>query len=428
MKNLEGKTNLIFDDGEFSIEYYLENAFKRWYFAKLDNHYSNVENPIQLFINSKGIEIESFENIYKVLQDLYNAGRKSFALKDDKTKGQLTKLDINIRRIDIKPRNKRLRAGNLAYTIISKHFIDKQFSKPFRELLGFYNDNETEEQNIESKNLLFTFLRNPGMVIRYEDFGEWTKNIELPNSNERLIAIFIPNSNVALEDARNELGVETIEDYLRKCERADHSEWMDITLASTQLNIIKRIKNQVNSYLKKEINSQTFKGSIANSTIGRVIGSRILPPMVPGKAPQRKDSRGNSNSRISKTSAKLTFKVTQLIQDGNDLIAMFKLIPNTDKETIYKIDFSLTIESEEGSVGYQVWENEFETVFPFEMIDININGNFGGENLFSEKFRTVYGYRINKAAITGEITGEIKIRYRDRNFIPAIEFKGNKVS
>lgn len=91
------------------------------------------------------------------MQDLYNAGRKSFALKDDKTKGQLTKLDINIRRIDIKPRNKRLRAGNLAYTIISKHFIDKQFSKPFRELLGFYNDNETEEQNIESKNLLFTF-------------------------------------------------------------------------------------------------------------------------------------------------------------------------------------------------------------------------------------------------------------------------------
>ena len=429
MSNLEGKTKLIFDDGEYSIESYLTNSFKRWYFAKLDNHQDKVENPIQLFINNEELKIDSFENIYKVLQDLYNIGVENFTLKDHKTKGPLTNLDINIRRIDIKPQSKVVKAGNLVYTTVSKNFIDKKFIKSYRELLGFYNDKEAEEQNVESKDLLFTFLRRPGMAIRYEDFGEWTKNIELQSKDERLIAVFIPNSSELLNDNEKELEVKTIEDYLRKCERADHSEWNDITLSNTQLNVVKRIKNQVNTYLKKELSNQIFKGSISNSTLGRVIGSRILPSMVSGKSPIRREPGGRSNTNLTNTSAKLNFHITQLIQDGDDLIAKFKLVPNSNKEVIYNIEISLAIESEDGSVDYKVWENEFETVFPFEMIDIDLNvtSDLNEQNLYSEKFKTLYGYRLN-TLIAEETEGKLRIRYRDRSFRPAIDFKGNKVS
>ncbi|GEN89793.1 hypothetical protein [Oceanobacillus sojae] len=424
MSNLEGKTKLIFNKyGHFSIESYLENAFKRWYVSKLDNHRNQVNNPIELSINNNLVQCNSFENVYKILQDLYVAGNKSFSSKTNKIKGELSKTDINLKRIDIRQAGM-VPSGNLVYTIVPEDKSETKFKAPSRELLGFYSENE-EDENLESKNILFTYLRTPGMAIRYEDFGQWTKNIELPNKDERLIGMFVPNSSAVLKDTRHNLDIDTMEDYLRRCERADHSEWVDVTLPNVQLTVVKRIKNQVNAFLKKEISSSELKGTTGSSTIGRVIGNRFMPPMTTGKSPKRSENN-NHSKRIHHTAEKLNFNIKEVKQIDNLLEIIFDITSNIQTKAKFDASIFLEIESEINKVSCESWEKDLEKKFPFEINEFDVEGEQNITALKSTKYNSVYGFKIKDLLINHSITGNLTVKFLNDGFRPSIGFEGIK--
>ncbi|GAB2553105.1 hypothetical protein [Gracilibacillus alcaliphilus] len=423
MSNLEGKTKLIFNEyGHFSIESYLENAFKRWYISKLDNHRNQVKNPIELSINNSLVQYNSFENIYKILQDLYIAGNKDFSNKTDKVKGELSKVDINLKRIDIRQPGT-VPSGNLVYTVISEEKSETKFKPPSRELLGFYSETE-EDENIESKNILFTYLRNPGMAIRYEDFGQWTKNIELSNKNERLIAMFVPNSTAVLKDTKHNL-IDTMEDYLRSCEKADHSEWVDITLPNIQPTVVKRIKHQVNTFLKKEMSDSELKGAAGSSTIGRVIGNRFMPPMTIGKSPKRSENDNNSR-KFHHTTAKLNFDITEIKQRESLLDIAFVLTPTVQTKEKFEAAVFLEVASEINKVSCESWEKDLEKKFPFEISEFEVEGEQNIIALESAKYNSVYGFKVKDLSVHDSLTGSLTVNFLNDGFRPSIGFEGIK--
>lgn len=59
------------------------------------------------------------------------------------------------------------------------------------------------------------------MLVSYETEGLWTKTILNSNKDEYLIGIFVLNSKNKFKES------ETLEEYIRKVEKADHTSWED---------------------------------------------------------------------------------------------------------------------------------------------------------------------------------------------------------
>lgn len=396
-----------------SIEHYLEVAVQRWYAPRLVEEYANVyERPyLKSRVNDINV-LEQAEKFFSIVQDLYK-----YALNSNNKPKNIECNRENIKyyqnRTDQFKANKNL--GTLIYTKVN-----------YKDLgMGdIYNPNnphflsgkaERHESEKHSNKPIITFTRLPGMLVSYEEHGDWANNIEETDIEEYIIGIFVLNSfeNVYL----NGFQAFDLNEYVRKGEKADHTTWddprMDDSTSNRPYELVKVLKRKVRHTIAKEykthieVDSRISRNS---SQISKELSDKILPSYGFGKKASKKRKttvrsvkpptqtvrnskklgytilddlvkiKGNTVTVPIQLSIKdlQSFELNVLLRSGNDAITLEKYEKDTGNKAPFEIKFSKLIDNLADLID--------EKLYNVENKSSNKNTNFGQIFKLNEEF------------------------------------------
>lgn len=254
------------------VKDYIKLAVQRWYAPRLMNQNYQFGRWLRVRINGEGIKHSDMLPFFKIVQGLYNATPISQQLKENET--LLDNCDVLCE--EVKLRNifdKNTCAGYIAYAKVTRD-----------ELLMNYPDNHQApyiyinkfdyDQNVNHPILMYT--RKPGMIVGYEISGCWTDSIPKTDDGEFIVGLFVANSSNKLMHTTPSI---SLEEYIRKSEKADHTSWNDWNVGIYKPSIIAKIQGQVKAKMAKQfMKTETENLSRRNIGLQKVLAEVLLPP------------------------------------------------------------------------------------------------------------------------------------------------------
>lgn len=341
----------------------IRTAVKRWYSPRLYNkEYAKfVKQPmLACKINGSVINDQNMESIFKIFRNLYTSALT----------GKGVDKSIKVKKIFI-PRQGMVDAqtpiGNVAYTILKKDVVSDGDWTP-----KTYLSNSGDDSINPTRILAFT--RKPGMIVRYDFDGTWTKGVKVPEGMI-MLAFFVPNSEGDLHKDFQEKGFVKLEQYLRASEKADHADWGNIN--GIRWKLYTRIVKYVSETLCGETKDDSEKDdSFLSAGLARKYGTKFLPPNSYGKASktiQNSKSRKKHDKKHKRT-AELRLRDSVMQADGNIKVNFIVSLKGEAK-------IELKIKTQDSNINFANWHSNFEGLeFPvkikaivFEDEKININ-------------------------------------------------------
>jgi hypothetical protein len=220
----------------------------------------------------------------------------------------------------------------------------------------------------KNKPVLF-FTRKPGMIVSYEDVGNWVDGISASNKDEFIFAIFVLNSE---NKFTNTMGTYSLEEYVRKSEMADHTSWGDFSMGNNNPRIVSKVQVQINSKISKEFFvEEEDTTSRLNSGLGKMFGDLLLPPENFGKKPSDGTSGGRGGGGHTETHKNVVFgyepSKTKYFSNGMTVKLTIK-----SRRKILSTGINLEIDSETGAIKPNDWEEKMGLVMPFEIISADV--------------------------------------------------------
>lgn len=349
VKDLEEASDLPW---EKSWERALSMSVQRWYSPRLVNRaYSEHFNQSQLVCTVNGNSVgtmDDTEPFFGKIQTLYNA-----ALIGKTQSKEIAVEDIIIPKKGME--NPSIIVGRVAYTIESKASYDYD---PQEYVEGI------REENKNGSDTIVAFARKPGMVVRYAIGDKWSARVK-PEEGKVLLAFFVPNSDGKLYRDIQDEGYETLEQYLRAGEKADHADWFDIG----KNTLVKRLRTNVAKSLEEATDGTSDGGSkILSTRLGRKY-SRVLPPENYGKSGRVSKKRVGTKGTEKEHGASIRNVQSEFGSDGN--ISLHFEVSVVDKA---KIELCIKTQGGNGKLSLTGWNKEFNTMkFPVEIKDIHIS-------------------------------------------------------
>lgn len=363
-------------DGRYSIIEYLKIAVQRWYAPRIDNiEYMKFyqQQFLSVSINNEKITNTRMAPIFKVIQSLYNASIES--------KVSLIGESINTEKISLRNifKNDGL-AGRVSFVKVSAK--DMLMEAPDNLFSPYYYINQKNIGDVENSPII-TYTRKPGMIISYELNGDWTDGIPKTSTGEFIVGVFVP-----AKDKKLKAKSMTLEEYLRKSEKADHMSWVDITDTDFKPFIVSKIQGHVRDKLKKSYtDTSRTNGDRKNLGLGRALADALLPPLDfsnwdDARGGNRGDggAGGNESGKPSVLSEKNRNKVVhkkpvlKIINGpvfGNNSVRI-------DVEVIMgkcdNINLELFVNTENGFINSVKWESQLEEKFPMEIKSFKLSG------------------------------------------------------
>ena len=366
----DGEDNVIQPYWKSNIEDYLKIAIQRWYAPRLNNINYKYGKLLRAKVNGIGISQEIMEPAFQIVQALYNrAIGKKFEIDILDQVGAETKTeDILLRKVLYSTK-----AGTVAYTKVSRNILKTGFPDNKPEPYMYYNCEIREKD--KNKPVVF-FTRKPGMIVSYEDVGNWVDGINSSNKDEFIMAIFVLNSDNTL--AGNDSNYR-LEEYIRKSEMADHTSWSDFSMGNFNPRIVSKVQGQVNNKILKEfsVEEEETTGKL-NSGLGKMFGDLLLPPENFGNkpSPSPSDSPKIGSDLIKHKNILFGYDSANISYYAGGITV--KLIIKSKKK-IQSTGFVVAIDSETGSISHSDWEKKMGLSMPFEVIGANIKANIKGE-------------------------------------------------
>lgn len=370
-----------------TLEDYLTVAVQKWYPTKLmniegsSNYYTNgkISNKIEsspwldLYINGKQFNKEEMLPLFSIIQELYNYAKKEEYESD---------LDIHVEPIIIKSTFRGNKpTGKLLYVTLNKDELGMSPPDNEESPLTQINNDRIEE---ESNNLIITFCRKPGMILKYSINDEWTNGIVNQNKNTYMIALFIPNGYNEIDVYDDGKRIINLEEYLRASEEADHNNWTDIgefnykdieKLDVSKLKIISKIQKNIKNKLKNELKVEEEKVTIGVGTLlSRQLTKWFLPQIGFGKKSIKSTIKVENESK-QKINPKKRIKKSKMelagleVSNKNELYKPFSI---EICEGDFYLDYSFSISSDNDNLDANKWE-EMHLKFPVEITKIQID-------------------------------------------------------
>lgn len=347
-----------------SLESYLRIAVQRWYAPRLCNPSYPYGAFLRVLVNGKGISADSMEPVFKTVQALYN--RANHVEPDD----FLSENNIEVSHGDaiVKKFLDDTIAGNVACTKITRDVLGMEVPHNKPEPAVYFNCEVTDKTT--NRPLIF-YVRKPGMIVSYETVSAWTAGIPSTNKNEYILGIFVLNSpNRFKVDDRP---VESLEEYVRKSEMADHTSWNDWT----DLHFNPRIISKIQKYVTKIVGGEYADEDVEhqpkeNSELSRYLGDLVLPPDGFGNGantPPKKPGGGTGK----KGQKKFAFSIisSDIKYCADQMIVPIELKTASNKK-IRHTAFEMQIDSESGKIGLNEWQSELRLNAPFSIEEVGI--------------------------------------------------------
>ena len=260
-----------------SIEEYLRIAIQRWYAPRLNNTKYPYGEFLRAKVNKRGIGMEDMEPAFQVVQSLYNKAISNEVMSDILLNDGV---ECKVEDIILRKVLETTKAGTIAYTKVHRKILKTEYPNNKPEPYIYFNCEVRDKE--KNKPVLF-FTRKPGMIVSYEDVGNWVDGINSSNKDEFIFAIFVLNSENKLA---NTTEVYSLEEYVRKSEMADHTSWRDFSIGNVNPRIVSKVQGQVNNKISKQfsIEEEDITNRL-NSGLGKMFGDLLLPPENFGKKP-----------------------------------------------------------------------------------------------------------------------------------------------
>ena len=347
-----------------SVEKYLRVAVQRWYAPRLCNPQYPYGAFLKVLINGNGISADSMEPVFKTVQSLYNRANhvevedflSSNGLETTVETAKVHKyLDDSI-------------AGNIACTKITRDILEMNAPHNKLEPAVYCNCDVTDKTS--NKPLVF-YVRKPGMIVSYENVSAWTSGIPSTNKNEFIFGIFVLNSlNKFKVDDRP---VESLEEYVRKSEMADHTSWNDWSESHFNPRAITKIQKSVTKVIGGEYADDNLEQKPKeNSELSRYLGDLILPPDGFGKGANT-DPKPPQSGGGKKIQKKFTFSIilSQIKYRTDKMTVPMELKTSANKKITHTA-FEVQIDSESGKIKMTEWEKDLKLVAPFTIDEVGV--------------------------------------------------------
>ena len=332
----------------YSIEEYLKLSFQRWYPTRCNNTTTQIKG-IDVYINGRLIEKNKMRPLFKVIQNMYlKSCDEEFS----------SKYEINVEDI-LYGGNKIFKSkylGRFFYVLLNDD--DLEMTPPNNEPSPFTC--ATNKPNLEdTKKILICFCRKPGMILKYDNDGDWAGSIILHEPNKYMIGLFIPNSDNEIEiDGVNF----TIDDYLRAAESAEHNDWKDINeyrinetgenVDCSKVELVKNVKRKIQSIFKKMRQDEELDNNIiVASFLNQKLTSLFLPQRGFGKLANKETDLPNKYSK-SFISRKPYVKYSPIKIINDYFNKNFCITLNNN----YKCTIEFRISLETGDMSIDEWE------------------------------------------------------------------------
>ena len=352
----DGEDNIIRPFWRCSIEDYLRVALQRWYAPRLNNKKYPYGKFLRAKINKKGIGLDNMEPAFQIVQALYNRAVSEEVCDDILNSDGV---ECKVEEIILRKVLETTKAGTVAYAKVPRKILKTGYPDNKPEPYMYFNCEIKDKE--KHKPVLF-FTRKQGMIVSYEDVGNWVDGITASNKDEFIFAIFVLNSANKLTNTN---GVYSLEEYVRKSEMADHTSWGDFSMGNNNPRIISKVQAQVNSKISKEFSvEEEDTTSRLNSGLGKMFGDLLLPPENFGKKPSGGSGGGQGGNGHTETHKNIIFgydpSKTKYFSNG-----MVVKLTIKSRGKISSAGINLVIDSETGAIKPKDWEEKMGLSMPF---------------------------------------------------------------
>ena len=347
-----------------SVESYLKIAVQRWYIGRLNNptYTKKQKQPwLQAAVGNEVIKNEDMAEPFMEIQKLYNLAL-THEERDD---------DYHCKPVLIRKYFRSTKSGYIAYKMYSKEEMGmlppNNNPNPF-----YYVKNEDGTDDFKDGDIILTYFRKPGMAVTYDTAGEWVNKIKVNNekTGDILIAVYVLNSsNKFSGDHITEL--ETIEDYFRASEKADHAAWFDINVNDTYPRLLAKIQQGVRKRINETYKEVQETPEQRSSSLSKMFGEFFLPPQGFGKRASRPAKKPGGGERIVKhKDVKVIVREKDIEIQGNSMI-----LPVTIEASkpVNNLGFVLEVAADGKNIPLSQWKDKVGIEVPFYINGGKIN-------------------------------------------------------
>lgn len=366
-------TNNIPHDSEYklpwvdSIDEYLRIAVQRWYIGRLNNTlYKKINKQpwLSVTVNGEGLGNDDLRPTFKEIQKLYNMALSCEEREDG---------DYYCQPIRLREFFEDTVSGYVAY---------KSFTKGELGMLPPENDpdpficvkNENGEDDYKNGDIILTYFRKPGMAVTYDTAGEWVNKIRANNegSGTYLMVVFVLKSSNRFKNSAI-VDFETIEEYFRDSERADHTAWYDIAVNDVNPRFLNKIQKQIGKKVTDTYRKPEEKTEEKSSSLSKMFGDFLLPPQGFGrrastKAPKTKPDPGSVI--VKHKSISLKVDNNHLVRERDKLVLPVVI---TATRSIQDAVFSLEVVGDGRNIPVYQWYDRVGITEPFFIKSINVD-------------------------------------------------------
>ena len=347
-----------------SLEEYLRISVQRWYAPRLANPYYPYGAFLKVLVNGKGISADSMEPVFKVVQSLYN--RANHVDSEDylsENNAEVTVGDATVRKFLSDSV-----AGNIACVKLPRKILGLEAPHNKPEPSVYFNCEITDKA--VNRPLVF-YVRQPGMIVSYENISAWTAGIPSTDKGEYIFGLFVLNSlNQFKVDERP---VEKLEEYVRKSEMADHTSWNDWSYSHFNPRIISKIQKSVNKVIGNQYTGEyAERKPKENSELSRYLGDLVLPPDGFGNAANNGSQKPRKDSHPQQKPVLFAVRLAS-IKYYADMMTIPIDLKTASNKKITHAAYELQIDSDAGKISLKEWESGLGLKIPFFINGIVVN-------------------------------------------------------
>ncbi len=408
------------------LESYLELAIQRWYAPRLQNHaYDGAW--LKAVINGKVIDRDhgAIKPLFELIQTLYNRALPGGDTEDSETNSEFEIFTETVNCNSVSPRT----AGYMAWSKVSLEKL-KLTTEHYNSVYSMIGDYEAT-----AGMPIITFTRNPGMIVRYTtDDSRWTPKLDDKSEGTVLIAIFRSLSTGIVNDFQNPNGANTLEEYLRACERADHFDWNDYGRLRVVQLISTTFRNRLTAFYEKKIEMDSEQ----DKTLGNRLAKFLMPSggfRYDNDRTAKTGSKRITNSRCKKSPSRTKFTDFISTRDKNGIEVSFEAQLTENKTCIF-----VTVITESDTLSCSDWEKEIRTPFPLSVevagngLHLVNDGKISDERIKYNYLRSntnhniAYGFIIEATTTPVTITGSFTIHSKIPSLKANVVCEGGRLS
>ena len=354
-----------------SYSNYVRVAIQRWHGVRLNNkHFRGA--PLDAAVDGKLIDASETAPVIRIARLLHQSCQDG-KLGSRQVSAPFGEDPITIEVSEIGPLRATVKGtsvvGHVAMTLVTRQQLGMEppHNLPAPQTFLACNGQRGAQAPIVG------FLRSPGMIVRWDAHGDstgWARKVPHPPEGQYLLAIVVPDGTLPLYPGVAEAAglstdtCQTLEGYLRGCEKADHNDWID----PVGVTIVKRMRERVAERLHHILPDTAPVVATTKPFLGaRTVADKLLPEGFGNDG-----RRGNSEEGASGTGARTgsnrsrlpKLDIRQQVYHEHGFTLHWRLSWNGKPASA---DLQLLVDTEASPLSRGDWKREELGVFPLSI-------------------------------------------------------------